>query len=147
MIIKLGKYGKFLSCSDYPACKGMKSMDIDGKEESIDEKCPECGKDLMVKNGRYGKFIACSNYPNCKYTKSMSEKYKKELSEKCPECKEGNIVELKNRRGKIFYGCSRYPKCKFTASSLDNLKEWTHDILSSKCKKYSTYSKIFFLYW
>ena len=123
MIIKLGKYGKFLSCSDYPTCKGMKSMDIDGKEESIDEKCPECGKDLMVKNGRYGKFIACSNYPNCKYTKSINEKYKKELSEKCYECKEGNIVELKNRRGKIFYGCNRYPKCKFTASSLDNLKE------------------------
>lgn len=122
MIVKLGKYGKFLSCIDYPQCKGMKSMDRDDLEV-IEEKCPECNSELIFKKGRFGKFIACSNYPNCKYTKSMTEQYKKELKEKCPECKKGNIVELKNKRGSIFYGCSRYPKCKFTISSLDKLNK------------------------
>ena len=122
MIIKLGKYGKFLSCIDYPQCKGMKSMDVDDSEV-IEEKCPECNSDLIFKKGRFGKFIACSNYPNCKYTRSLRDQYKKELKEKCPECKKGNIVELKNKRGSIFYGCSRYPKCKFTISSLDKLNK------------------------
>jgi DNA topoisomerase-1 len=124
MIVKLGKYGKFLSCSDYPQCKGIKSFETDqDKNEIIDEKCPECGSDLTIKNGRFGKFIACSNYPKCKYTRSVNEQNKKELDKKCPECKKGNIVELKNKRGKIFYGCTEYPKCKFTASSLEKIED------------------------
>ena len=124
MIVKLGKYGKFLSCSDYPQCKGIKSFETDqDKNEIIDEKCPECGSDLTIKTGRFGKFIACSNYPKCKYTRSVNEQNKKELDKKCPECKKGNIVELKNKRGKIFYGCTEYPKCKFTASSLEKIED------------------------
>lgn len=124
MIVKLGKYGNFLSCSDYPQCKGIKSLETDqDKNEIIDEKCPECGSDLTIKTGRFGKFIACSNYPKCKYTRSVNEQNKKELDKKCPECKKGNIVELKNKRGKIFYGCTEYPKCKFTASSLEKIED------------------------
>lgn len=119
MIIKLGKYGRFLSCKNFPTCKGMKS--IDGNENYIDEKCPKCGSNLILKRGRYGEFIACSNYPTCKFTKPLKEKEKKVLDIKCPECAEGQVVELKNKRNKVFYGCTMYPKCKFTASNIDNL--------------------------
>lgn len=74
------------------------------------ENCPECGSSLVIRKGKYGEFTACSNYPTCKYIK----KDKKEIKEiiKCPNCKEGMIIERKTKTGKTFYGCSNYPKCK-----------------------------------
>ena len=76
----------------------------------LEEKCPECGNNLVVKHGRYGQFTACSNYPQCKYVKRQT------LGIPCPEkgCS-GEIVVRRTKRGKTFYGCSRYPECKFTA--------------------------------
>ncbi|MHB8443088.1 MAG: type I DNA topoisomerase [Patescibacteria group bacterium] len=121
MYIKLGKYGKFLSCSRFPECKGMRSIETDKEEKLAGENCPQCGSELIIKKGRFGNFIACSNYPTCKYTKSLNENKKKVLDIKCPDCKTGNIVELKNRRGKTFYGCSNYPKCKFIANKLEDI--------------------------
>lgn len=105
MIIKWGRFGKFLACSNYPACKNTKPLPED--EEQIDEKCPECGKDLVVKTGRFGKFVACSDYPKCKFTKPYS------TGIKCPECSEGEIIEKRSGKGRVFFGCSNYPKCKF----------------------------------
>ena len=78
----------------------------------IDEKCPECGSDLMWRRGRFGAFIACSNYPTCKYIK---KKEAREIGLLCPECGQGQVVERKGRWGRFFYGCRRYPECKFTA--------------------------------
>jgi len=112
MVIKMGRFGKFMACSGYPECKNTKP--IEGEEdnqpeaEKLDEKCPECGGQLEYKRGRYGKFIGCSNYPDCKFIKSFSQK----TGVKCPECG-GELVSRKGKRG-IFYGCSNYPKCKFT---------------------------------
>ncbi len=123
MYIKLGKYGKFLSCSRFPECKGMRSLDTEKEEKLIGENCPQCGAELVIKKGRFGNFIACSNYPTCKYTKSLNENKKKVLDIKCPDCETGNIVELKNRRGKTFYGCSNYPKCKFIANKLEDIEK------------------------
>ncbi len=102
MIIKWGRYGKFLACSGYPECKNTKPLPED--EEKIEEKCPECGGDLVVKQSRYGKFIGCSNYPKCKFTKSYS------IGIKCPDC-EGDIVERRDKRGRIYYACSN-AECK-----------------------------------
>jgi DNA topoisomerase-1 len=121
MFIKLGRYGKFLSCSRYPDCKGMKSM-VEIEVQEVDEKCPECGSELVLKKGRFGDFFACSRYPDCKYTKSLKNKEKKILELSCPDCGEGKIVELRNKRGQIFYGCSNYPKCHFTSNNLDKIK-------------------------
>ena len=111
MVIKLGKYGKFLSCSRFPECKGMK--DINGEGEELDfnkylkvEKCPQCGSRMVLKNGKFGKFWACENYPECKTTMPLL------LNEKCPECGR-NLVEKKSRWGKTFKGCSGYPECKY----------------------------------
>jgi DNA topoisomerase-1 len=78
-------------------------------QEMLDEKCPECGKNLAFRWGRYGKFIACSDYPNCKYIKKEKPK---ELDEKCPECGKP-LVERTGRYGK-FVACSDYPNCKYT---------------------------------
>jgi DNA topoisomerase-1 len=111
MVIKLGRYGKFLSCSRFPECKGMK--DINGEGEELDfnkylkvEKCPKCGSRMVLKNGKFGKFWACENYPECKTTMPLL------LNEKCPECGK-NLVEKKSKWGKSFKGCSGYPECKY----------------------------------
>ena len=111
MIVRLGRYGKFLSCVNFPTCKGMK--DLSGGEDSLDydkylkvEKCLECGSKMILKNSKYGKFWACEKYPECKGTMSLL------LKEKCPECGK-NLVERKSKWGKIFKGCSGYPDCKY----------------------------------
>ena len=110
MVKKIGRYGAFLACSGYPDCKNTKPLDGDKEEPEVtEEKCPECGKPLVVRHGRYGAFLACSGYPNCKYIK----KTEKGTGVKCPACGEGELVARRTKRGKIFYGCNRYPKCDF----------------------------------
>lgn len=116
MVVKRGRFGYFLACSGYPECRNTKRLVMgDGKAAAVedtvlDEKCPECGSQLVVKHGRYGPFTACSNYPQCKFVKRQT------LGIACPEkdCS-GEIVVRRTKRGKTFYGCSRYPDCKFTA--------------------------------
>jgi DNA topoisomerase-1 len=66
---------------------------------------------LVLRHGRYGEFVSCSGYPECKWVK---QNY---IGMKCPDCKEGELVEKKARRGNFFYGCSEYPKCHFTAAT------------------------------
>ena len=114
MIIKWGKNGQFLACSNFPECKNIKSFSRsdDGEIKIIEpqklkEKCPKCGSALVLKEGRYGKFVACSNYPKCKFTKPFT------LGIKCPECKDGEITEKRNKKGKYFFSCTNYPECKF----------------------------------
>jgi DNA topoisomerase I len=119
MVLKKGRFGPFLACSQYPECKATKRL-VRGPGDKlqvetlapIDEKCPQCGKDLMWRRGRFGAFIACSDYPTCKYIK---KKEAKEIGLPCPDCGEGQVVERKGRWGRSFYGCRRYPECKFTA--------------------------------
>jgi DNA topoisomerase-1 len=119
MVLKKGRFGPFLACSRYPDCKGTRRL-VRGEGGKLtvevlpplDEKCPECGKDLMWRRGRFGPFIACSDYPNCKYIK---KKEAREIGLLCPDCGQGQVVERKGRWGKFFYGCKRYPECRFTA--------------------------------
>ncbi len=113
MVIRLGRNGKFLSCADFPKCKGMLSIDGKTPEESLDKekyvipgKCEECDGKMILKTGKYGTFWACENYPDCKFTLPML------LKEECPECGEA-LVERKGRWGKMFIGCSGYPDCKY----------------------------------
>ncbi len=124
LMFKLGKYGKFLSCSDYPKCDFAKPIeeqitsifDENGKDitpavEKVDYgKCELCGEgEYVLKQGRFGKFLACNKYPGCKSTKPFLIK----IGVKCPECKEGDLVTRKGK-GRTFYGCSRYPDCKYS---------------------------------
>ena len=66
-------------------------------ENKLDEKCPECGSDLVIKKGKYGKFIACSNYPECKYIKKDEKKQPKMTDKKCPNCGKNLLI----RKGKF----------------------------------------------
>jgi DNA topoisomerase-1 len=118
LVFKLGKYGKFLSCSGYPDCKYAKplSNETSGSEEEQDVdygKCPNCEDGVFVlRQGRFGKFLACSNYPKCKTTKNYLEK----IGMKCPQCGDGDVVVKKAKR-KTFYGCSKYPDCDWSSWS------------------------------
>jgi len=121
MVIKFGRFGKFLSCSDYPNCDNAKPLgrdeneqkEIDDAEKKFqDKKCSKCGSPMEVKVGRYGPFLACSGYPKCKNIQSIVQP----TGVHCPECKDGQLVERRTRKGaKIFYGCNKYPKCKFAS--------------------------------
>lgn len=111
MVIRVGRYGKFLSCSKFPDCKGMK--DISGNEESLDfekyahpTECPLCKSHLVLKSGKYGKFWACEKYPECKGLLPLL------LNEECPECGH-HLVERRSKWGRKFVGCSNYPDCKY----------------------------------
>lgn len=107
LVIRKGRYGDFVACSNYPECKFIKQ----DENEQIDEKCPNCGGNLVKKRGRFGEFYACENYPECKYIKN--DKAKPEpTGEICPECGK-ELVKRKSRYGKFFVGCSGYPKCRY----------------------------------
>ncbi|MBU0535282.1 MAG: type I DNA topoisomerase [Patescibacteria group bacterium] len=115
LVFKLGKYGKFLSCSGYPDCKYAKPLAGEtggGEDEKKDYgKCPNCEDGLMIlKQGRFGKFIACSNYPKCKTTQNFMDK----IGMKCPKCGKGDVV-IKKAKRRNFFGCSRYPDCDYSS--------------------------------
>ena len=123
MVIKWGRFGRFLACENYPECKNTR--ELNGKEENGEEDltCPKCGKKLVLKSGRYGKFYACSGYPECKYTQPIrSGKVGEEkiLDEKCPVCG-SNLVEKYGRYGK-FIACSNYPKCNYIKKNTIGVK-------------------------
>ena len=114
MIIKWGRYGKFMACSGYPDCKNIKKILKEGESaepEMTDEKCPNCGKPMVIKIGRYGRFMACSDYPTCKTTKPILDIVEGIV---CPK-DGGNVVRRKSRYGKFFYGCANYPNCDFVS--------------------------------
>jgi DNA topoisomerase I len=116
MIVKLGRNGKFLSCSTYPKCKNAKPLltaeekkeEHKLQKEFANEKCEKCGSPMIIKKGRFGEFLACSAFPKCKTTRPLAHA----LKVKCPKCG-GNLVEKRTKKGKVFYGCSNYPKCDF----------------------------------
>jgi len=77
--------------------------------EESDENCEKCGAVMLIKHGRYGKFLACPNYPDCNETKPFLHK----IGVKCPQCKDGDVIERRSRKGRLFYGCSNFPQCRF----------------------------------
>jgi DNA topoisomerase-1 len=114
MVVKRGRFGMFLACTGYPECKTTRKILATQQgvtaakpDQILDEKCPNCGRNLVVKQGRYGEFTACTGYPECKYVKQ------KLTGAKCPK-DGGDIAERKSRRGRVFYGCVNYPKCDFS---------------------------------
>src|SRR3989338_293419 len=112
MVVKLGRFGKFLACTGFPDCRNIKQLSKEGKIEepqTTEEICPNCGAPMAVKHGKFGPFLGCSRYPECKTIKNIQ----KSTGIKCPECKEGDIAERRSKQGRTFYSCGRYPDCKF----------------------------------
>ncbi len=96
------------------ASTNVKREDI--TQEALEEKCPKCGKPLILRLGRKGKFIGCSGYPECDYTANIDKEKNIVETEvvadrKCPECDSPLHIKI-GRYGK-FIGCSNYPTCKF----------------------------------
>ncbi|MDR3304924.1 MAG: type I DNA topoisomerase [Clostridiales Family XIII bacterium] len=95
MLIKQGRFGRFLACSGYPECKNTKPIII--KVEDV--QCPSCGKDIVVRKSRKGKiFYGCSGYPDCKQVY-----WNKPVNRKCPDCG-ALLTEKKGKDTK--YACS-----------------------------------------
>jgi DNA topoisomerase I len=132
MVIKWGRYGKFLACSGYPECRntqelhdasgnggGPKEGESAAQPAVIEEACPKCGKPMVLRKGRFGPFIACSGYPECKTTRRMQindkgtieSKPERVLDEICPKC--GKHLVVKHGRFGEFTACSNYPECRY----------------------------------
>jgi len=127
VVIKLGRYGRFYSCTGFK--KGKKGQpqppgacdyseplegEAQGPEIIEGEVCPDCGKPLAKRRGRFGPFIGCTGYPDCKYIKKTQQK----TGVVCPLCGKGELVRRRGRGKSLFFGCERYPDCTFTAREL-----------------------------
>ncbi|HPL64607.1 MAG TPA: type I DNA topoisomerase [Syntrophales bacterium] len=115
MVIKWGRNGRFIACSNYPECKNTKNFvqDENGKINKVESEvtdivCSECGDRMVVKRGRFGAFLGCRRYPECRNTQPVT------IGISCPEegCA-GEITEKRTRKGKVFFGCTKYPDCNF----------------------------------
>jgi DNA topoisomerase-1 len=110
MVVKHGRYGKFLACSGFPECSNTKPY-----VEKVGVKCPECGGEMVVRHTRKGKkFYGCSNYPECKYSS-----WQKLLPYNCPVCS-AFLVQRRSKSRGTYYACSR-EGCDFTVDSLAEL--------------------------
>ena len=115
MVLRNGPFGPFMSCPGYnedPPCKTIRKLNQKVQQKpptELEERCPKCGKPLLLRSGQYGEFISCSGYPKCKYIKQEL------LDVKCPKCG-GDIAVRKTKRGDVFYGCTNYPKCDFASN-------------------------------
>jgi DNA topoisomerase-1 len=108
--VRLGRFGKFIGCENFPECDYIRNLDGSERPEPelLEERCPECGRQLVKKVGRFGPFVGCSGYPDCRYIKKEQPK---STGVTCPECGQGELVEKQTRFG-LMYGCDRYPECE-----------------------------------
>jgi DNA topoisomerase I len=128
MIIRMGRFGRFMACSGFPDCKNAKPLPASaaggesasgeaqttengGAQIAEGEKCEKCGSALVERRGRFGPFVGCSKYPECNYIK----KKQYTIGVKCPKCKDGDVVSRRTKSRRIFYGCSKYPECDFAS--------------------------------
>lgn len=145
MVIKFGRFGQFLACSNYPECKTTREISkksdaaaegsgdaaAQGEAEEVPV-CELCGKPMALKKGRFGAFYGCTGYPECKNIRKIAKGNQPppappvELDEICP--KDGaNLVKRQGRFGE-FIACKNYPKC-------DYIKRETTGIACPKCGK------------
>lgn len=107
LIIRPGRYGKFIACTAFPKCRFSRPLDEDDGKVYGDRKCPECGRELVLRNGRFGRYLGCSG-TSCRHTEPVP------TGIACPrESCAGELVEKRSRKGRIFYSCSLYPACDF----------------------------------
>ncbi len=133
MVLKRGRFGNFLSCSDYPECKTSMDIDAEGNPAPREEKvapviegidpeatrdCEKCGKPMAVRTSRMGVFWGCTGYPKCKNlipiegakVQGQTAPPVELTDHACPNC--GKPLALRKGRFGPFLGCSGYPDCK-----------------------------------
>jgi DNA topoisomerase-1 len=91
--------------------QGQETESIKRNGIPVEDKCPRCGRNLVIKEGRYGRFKACSGFPECDYSEPLIKKETKILETKCPLC--GSPLVYRRGRYGTFIACSNYPKCKY----------------------------------
>ncbi|MDT5158796.1 MAG: topoisomerase [Acidobacteriota bacterium] len=133
MVIKLGRFGQFLACSNYPECRttrevakpsaegdgaGASTLAAGDVGESVEEICELCGKPMAMKRGRFGPFLGCSGYPECRNIRRVSKKTGAVApapvpieGETCP-VDGANLVRRHGPYGE-FVSCANYPVCKY----------------------------------
>jgi DNA topoisomerase-1 len=95
MVVKMGRYGKFLACPGFPECRNAKPV-----FEDAGVTCPKCGGRIYIKKTRTGKnYLGCENYPECDFSS-----WDMHSDKKCPKC--GNFMTKKYRGNKVVYTCS-----------------------------------------
>ena len=95
MVYKLGRYGRFLACPNFPECRNTKAIQVE-----IDAPCPKCGGKLLQKTSRKGrKSYGCERYPECDFVS-----WDMPVSEKCPKC--GSYMTLSHTKKGDFYVCA-----------------------------------------
>jgi DNA topoisomerase-1 len=137
MVIKFGRFGQFLACSNYPECRTTREIakpqtaTVEGvgsatakagasgegaAEGEEAETCELCGKPMALKRGRFGQFLGCTGYPDCRNIRKIDRKgvvaaAPVPLDETCP-VDGAHLVRRQGRFGE-FVSCSNYPTCKF----------------------------------
>jgi len=95
MVYKMGRYGRFLACPNFPDCRNTKPI-----LNYIEAPCPSCGARLMEKTSRKNrKFFGCEHYPECDFVS-----WEKPVIDKCPQCG-GYMVEKRGRKGELWHLC------------------------------------------
>lgn len=104
MVVKVGRYGKFIACPGYPECKNIVKY-----VEKTGTQCPKCGGDVIVKHTKSKRvFYGCSNYPNCDFVS-----WNEPTNEKCPQC--GEVLYKKKGKKPVLF-CAK-EGCGFTKSN------------------------------
>ena len=106
MVLKQGKYGPFLACSGYPACKNIVNIEKKQDEPQVESApCPECGKPMKRISARGSVFYGCTGYPDCRFTANAP------LAQgKCPEC--GSHLLVRNYKDGTYTVCAS-KTCKY----------------------------------
>ncbi len=120
MTMMMGRFGRFLACSGYPACQNTRNMRDTGErpaDEPTDEICEKCERPMVIKTGRYGRFLACTGYNAednpCDNRRNIVTK----SDVPCPRCG-GDLVQRRARKsGRSFWGCANYPECEFLVNT------------------------------
>ncbi|MBI4470350.1 MAG: type I DNA topoisomerase [Acidobacteria bacterium] len=122
MLIKIGRYGRFLACTN-AECKATRKLAeaVSGNEPGAesafgDVRCEQCGRPMTVKSGRWGSFLACTGYPECKTTRKIRKDGQlaavdKILDEACPLC--GKPLAEKQGPFGTYIACSTRPACAY----------------------------------
>jgi DNA topoisomerase-1 len=103
MLIKHGRFGKFMACSGFPECRHTESI-----VEEVGVDCPVCGGAILALKSKKGRrFYGCNKYPDCQF-----RSWNKPIAEKCPDC--GDILVQKQKRNKDMEAVCHNPECNFS---------------------------------
>jgi len=135
------EYLKTLKTFYGPFTKVVKSKDKMDKVTNMGDadpihKCPICGGSMIIKLAKSGKFLSCAKYPECMGARKITGEEMegpKETGEKCPECKDGKLVERDGKYGR-FISCSNYPKCKHIKKDAELERKNSTGVTCPTCK-------------